>query len=319
MNLPSIADLPITVKNYQALCSLLEIPATGGLAKKFNLAKIDANLTYLKRGNSFIITGLRNENYFEFQRKTRSDSIWVEPVSLVLLDYLVKYTIPNEVSFLYMTTPELSALVGLTNTTYAEKYFLEESAYAEVFKRETRILTRNVLNRTFENLAARKILDITSVYVDIDRDTFKYVEFSKEDQVHITEAYGAALKRFNITTESNIYTKGRSDIKKFYNYINTLLKSEFDIQYHMKAKRFGFTENIIARRDEFKNEFELVFSTKHQTNSKVQLKLLGRLEKILPTIVFMDKGVPFQEAREDFIAGFKELVNIFIDIRNSEL
>lgn len=318
MNLPAISTLPITVKNYQELCSLLEIPATGGLAKQNNLRRIDNNLIYKKIGNSFRILGLKNEQYVEFQRAARTNSIWIEPVSLVLLDHLVKYTIPGEVSFLYMTTPELSALVGLTNSSYAEKYYMEESLYGEVFKKETRIFTRNVLDRTFSNLAARKILDISTVYVDIDRDTFKYVEFSKEDQVHIVEAYGTALKHFNLTTESGIYTKGRADIKKFYNYINALLKFEFGIQYHMKAKRFGFTENIIARRDDFKEEFELVIRTKKQTNSTAQAKLLDRLEKILPTIVFIDKGVPFQEARQDFIDGFKELVNIFIDIRNLE-
>lgn len=87
----SVLKVGMVVKNYKALCELLNQPVTDGNSKKYQLKEFERYFDWEKSGQKFVIADIYDTPLSkEDLRKLGNNSIYVKSVEIILLQYLSK-------------------------------------------------------------------------------------------------------------------------------------------------------------------------------------------------------------------------------------
>ena len=72
------------IKNYKALCALLEIPALGGDGKTYQTEYLKRCFSYERKGHKYIITQVFDE-VEPVEKALRSDAVYQRVIEIILL------------------------------------------------------------------------------------------------------------------------------------------------------------------------------------------------------------------------------------------
>ena len=214
------------VKNYKALCTLLEIPVLDGRAKKFQLTSLGRFFEYERIGNKYIITKILDEPLEKNDLRIKGNhSIYVTYIESILLNYFITKG-KVQCSF---TRNNLWQELGMINDNY-NMFFSGSSMLKKLkvydyrinqwqlnnFYQRTRAKFNDILKCALNNLQNRKLIEFRECVwarkTCYSNGRKKYFEVKKSTQKAVVmECEKEALNALNCRSiQEVIYSKDKN-------------------------------------------------------------------------------------------------------------
>lgn len=282
ISIPSIKDLPITIKSYRALCQLLNLPIKTGGAKQNQVNEIKDNLELTRVGNSFVITGIKNPEWEHKITQSRSNSLWIDNCSDILLNHLAELTLPGEVTYLYLSKVELAEILGLVNGEYL---IVDKSTDPDNFFKETNQKLRDITGSLLRNLERRQVIVAWTRHLVKRKIAIVGVTESTEDETtRLVNIGGQIMREMGMASLGSVYFTGQQRV--YWDKVNTLAFKELGIVYHKKVLKIGFSDRIKNIVDSSILPEEVVEKALQQTNDLVSLQMYKKLVEMMPIMFF---------------------------------
>lgn len=240
-----LPDLPFPheVKNYKDLCLLLAIPQKTGNSKVAQMKDLAYSISFTRQGNGFILQGYLREGKLEKAVTVRSDSKWVTPITIGLLEVLAErvvtgkgvYTVTDEATGLSASVfaiplTQLAIDVGMVGRNYegSERYE-EDIAGMNALVYST---IGSAFRSSLANLARRNILIVNDGYI-IDGKVGTLAQ-----AVTIMSIKSDLLEELGVESEyiANLGSRGGDYRGKLY----TRVKKELEVVSFQKVKLLAF-------------------------------------------------------------------------------
>lgn len=243
------------IKNYKALCKLLEIRELGGEGKAYQDAYLQRCFSYIRKGHAYIITEVFDE-VEPAEKALRSDAVYERTIEIILLDYLRS----RRGKPCIYTYREWFSILGMVNKRYTEdmnRLGIEHDEvsipaalafgskkgktseelntnasnynYYAFFSRTSNYFSSRVRN-AFSNLDNnRHLISSHKVYMIYDGNYARKAD-SHELEI-IAAAYQETMDLFGIKEEYQIYLRSQTNVKRFYGSLNAHLKKKMLFKY----------------------------------------------------------------------------------------
>jgi hypothetical protein len=265
----TIAPKPISVHStlqgrvfdtYKDLCLFLNEPVKNGGARTNQIANWQQYFQLTKEGRTYKVGEVATplKGIPERVRKTRSDTVWHENISIQLyysLHALSTSTIPNKygVNNLVLSTQEAYEEVGLTNSSFRELFWNsneKEKTSKQIFAQAASDKFYFILYNVLRSLHSRHILCVTDTFAVHFSEGSKYMRLAttaEHEKIHLamrpllTNKF--ALKSGKVGNAFNINLRGLN--KDFYSALRDKLREE-GIYFGYKVHSIAFTESSIS-------------------------------------------------------------------------
>lgn len=243
------------IKNYKALCKLLEIRELGGEGKAYQDAYLQRCFSYIRKGHAYIITEVFDE-VEPVEKALRSDAVYERTIEIILLDYLRSR---QDKPCIY-TSKEWFSILGMVNGRYtyeANKTGMEHDEiktpviltfgskdgntaeelnsiagaknYFAFFSRTSNYFGSRI-KKVFSNLEnKRHLFSSRRVYMIYDGNDRRVAEGHELELVNA--AYQEAMNLVGIKEEYQIHQRSQEAVKRFYGSVNAHLKKKMHFQY----------------------------------------------------------------------------------------
>lgn len=234
----------MVVKNYPAMCELLEETRKSSDSKKAQLKEWQRYFEFKRHGQAFIITKIYDEPLeVKDGRASGNNSIYIKYIQLLLLDYLRKQKIDEQSC--QITYTQLFKELGMVNeffTTHLDKdendepvedkvgeYLIHENQIEE-FLLESNERLHSIIKSAFKSLENRRILKVEKQYKIMykqnpDDDFMVHIPATKEDKENILEIQKEALRDMGLKDVTAVYAMNRAN--EFYERVNSKLYKKF--------------------------------------------------------------------------------------------
>ena len=144
----------LILKNYNELCSTLDLPIVGGKQKELQMKNLERFCKYEKQGHKFVITEVYDSPYEkEDKRVNGNNSVFVTYIETLLLNQFIR----NDGCKLTFTKRQLWEMLGMVNANYT-KYFEKKKLAAELQVYEPRLRQWHI--DRFYSRSRKKLNDI---------------------------------------------------------------------------------------------------------------------------------------------------------------
>jgi hypothetical protein len=289
----------MTVKNYKALCGLLEQPEKTGKSRKYQLDDFKRYFDWEKSGQKFIITDIYDEPLTkEDKRKLGNNSIYVKYIEIILLQYLSK----QEGFTRTFTKRNWWEMLGITNHKYgrvSEKH-LENLDYTvtpyeiKLFYQRCNKKLEQILFSALNSLKSRKLIEYEVQTVIVDRDKNieeQYFLASDDNKKRILDTEHYVLHK--VMGYDNMFQVFiRSKQGEFYRKVNQLLNENYGWDFYFKQIKIIFVS---------KNVREAL----PELETKLQKELLN--QKVIECLNTSARNY-YNKKEEEYEAGTKNLL-----------
>lgn len=254
-----VLSVGLVIKNYKELCKLLNQEPTTGNSKKSQHKEWLRYFEYEKERQKYIITEIYiNPLEINDKRTLGNNSIYVQHIELILLNFLSKqqgYTAT-------LTLKRWFLLMGMINPKYIE---LEEDKkilktlndnitdfQINHFYQRTYQKLRKIIFDALRNLKNRCLIDYEELtIININEPDFYGIlhtnirQATDEEKKNIIATKNIVLNEMGIESITLIHLKFKH--KEFYNRVNMLLKSKYNINYIYTDIKILFTKEHIIK------------------------------------------------------------------------
>lgn len=219
----------MTVKNYKVLCELLNQPVKDGTSKKAQFKDFKCYFDWEKSGQKFIITDVYDTPLTrEDRRKLGNNSIYVQCIELILLQYLSQQTKYTR-SF---TKKKWWSLLGITSEKYGNvpeqelkklDYSVTSYEIKHFYQRCNKKLD-SILLSALRNLRNRRLIEFepqTIIVIRNEKGEDKYFAANDEEKKKILNAERYILRVMGFETMTQMFMSFKQ--KEFYEKVNTFL------------------------------------------------------------------------------------------------
>lgn len=278
----------LVIKNYNELCSMLNLSNNGGTQKVANLKKIQRFCSYDKNGYKFIIKEVYDEPKEETQ-KMGNNSIYVPFIETLLLNEFIK----RDKMVLDMTKKELWECLGMINNKYNSNYHRKKEFLMELQKVDKRVKqwhvnkaylnSKNKLNRittsALNSLRNRKLIEYyDNVIIAHTHGEYKEITDSNEISI-ILDCENNALMKLNCDNFNQVIFNSNKNInlRRYNDIVNEELYEKLGYDYIFRRYRIILCNNKRLQDGLEKNINQL----KKSLNGKIIDFLINRSEKDL--------------------------------------
>jgi hypothetical protein len=281
MNLQSLFKGQI-IHNYKELCALLDIDEKTGNAKVSQFKELEQYFKLTKNGHSFIVEDIYKSPIEKVDgRKLGNRSIYVDDISIQLLDYIVKNkhraVIFQDSKRLFLTAHEIFLITGMINERYIPtkqsiRAFIEETPGSldiddlnEFFKR-TEGKMRQILLAALKNLQDGRYAILYETKHRI-QDGMKWRLATGKEEEKIMDVKNKIIAEMNLRTSREIYFNGRSF--EFHSRVNSKLRSLYGWTGIYSGFLIGYGEQLKPTLKRYKEEFKKLLSFRYSLNGKL--------------------------------------------------
>lgn len=245
-------NIGMTISNYRVLCALLGQPTKTGNSKKAQLDNFKRYFDWEKSGQKFIITDIYDTPLTkEDRRKLGNNSIYVQCIEVILLQYLSKQ---NEYTRTF-TKKNWWELLGIVNHKFgriSEKQ-LKELDYSitsfeiKHFYQRCNKKLEQILFSALNSLKNRKLViyELQTVIVEHDDGgKEKYFLASDNDKKKILQIERHVLHNI-MGFEKMIQVFARFKQSEFYQKVNELLYQYYGWNHYFKQIKIIYTPEDI--------------------------------------------------------------------------
>ena len=277
----------LTIKNYNELCSILNLSNMGGNTKITNLKNIKRYCDLEKKGHKYIINEVyKTPKEKEDKRQDINNSIYVKLIESILLNEFISAS--HRV--LYYTNIQLWESLGMVNSSYKMHNYNNKLLFNEIQKIDNRVKKWHV-NKAYEK-SRKKLIEITKSalhslsrreLISYNEDIFmarkngEYFEVTDFAEIEtILQCRKETLNELNCKEFRDvIYNKNKNiNINKYYEILNTKLYNRLGYEYVFKSYR------IICNRKYLKQGLkDNVKELKKSLNSTIVNKLIDKTYK----------------------------------------
>lgn len=277
----------LVVKNYNELCSLLNLSNNGGTQKVANLKKIQKFCSYDRKGYKFIINEVFEEPKEEKQR-IGNNAKYIPLIETLLLNEFIK----RDKIVLDMTKRELWECLGMVNRNYNSNYHRKKEFLMELQQVDSRVKqwhvnnaylnSKNKLNQitksALNSLRNRKLIEYyDNIIIAYEKGHYKEITDSNEIAI-IIKCEKKALEQLNCKNFNQVIFNSNKNInlRRYNNIVNNEL-------YEKLGYDFIFRKYRIICNDEYLLEGleENINQLKKLLNGKIIDFLVNRSEKDL--------------------------------------
>jgi hypothetical protein len=244
-----------TIKNYKTLCTLLSEDLKAGDSKKAQHKEWQRYFDYEKEGQRYIITEIYSQPLPKEDKRTLgNNSIYVQHIELILLNYLSK----QEGFTATLTLKKLFLLMGMINPHYIEENkdiikqqndIINDYQINHFYQRTYQKL-RKILFDTLRNLKNRCLIDYEEiVMINIKEPDINGIlrtnirPATDEEKKNILAIKKIVLKEMGLDSITLVHLKFKH--REFYNRVNELLKEKYNINYIYNDIKILFTKEHI--------------------------------------------------------------------------
>lgn len=277
-----VLSVGLIVKNYKQLCVILNQEPTTSNSKKSQHKEWKRYFDYEKSGQKYIIIKIYSEPLpRNDKRLLGNNSIYIKHIELLLLNYLSRqqgYTAT-------LTLKKLFLLLGMINLKYIEENTEQIKKHSDNittfqinhFYQRTYQKLREIMFSSLNNLKNRRLIDyeeLTMINIQ-EFDVIIEREATEQEKNIIRDIEKEVLINMGLESITLVHLKFKT--KEFYNKINNLLKTRYDINYTYKNIKILFTKKYI---DQALLETELIIE-KQMLNDKIIKTIDEQAEKKL--------------------------------------
>jgi hypothetical protein len=244
----------LEVKNYKALCELLELNPQGGNTKKANLENLERYCEIERVGHKFIIKDFRDEVLEKTdKRSVGNNNKYAKIIETILLCYFKKYG-KNNYQF---TKNELWLELGMVNKNFTENYnnksfknVVEKEINEQQSEENSHYLTikqwhvdrayinsitklNNILRTAFDSLIKKHVIELNFVIIGKDSDD-NLNPITENDEVEaVLDCENKALEALKCETLKEVFKKSSKtvNIQKYFELRNNYLYERLGLKY----------------------------------------------------------------------------------------
>lgn len=309
--LPNISKLyqGLRLANYKQLCILMGEQPQAGNAKKAQINNWKRYFNYITEGYSIIITDVYDKPLAKIDgRNTGNNTIWLDKISLLFLNHLVKTYTKEETTKVYLTKSDIVELVGLCNEHYKEakredNYEIKKTnipiqEYRDFFYRSSNSFN-SIVSRMLESLEKRYIITYEEVYKVKPVDELKLRNCTEDEKETIQLIYGQVLDALNLKSRQEVYINHKDKI--FYKNVTSMLL-EKGIEKHWTVMKIKFHGNVEERRDNY------VKSVEEQTLTMFEVNELSCNSRKRDIVTQINKHTKDKESKQ--LTNSDNMINI---------
>ncbi|MGM0807496.1 MAG: hypothetical protein ACQET8_22585 [Bacillota bacterium] len=319
------------IKNYKALCELLEIPVkSSSKSKMYQFKELERFCSFRKSGHNILIDEVFEEEKEKVENRGKSagsrnnNNVYSNFIQLMITDLLAQCN-----GHISISRSRLQVNIGLANENYSElgNYIRKLSDYTNIpiyvlydFYNTNSGNFKRRIESALDSLQDKSIIIYSIVYKVKDKDSSVTRTATEYDLELIVECQKEVLEEWKYDNMSDIPLKDR---KKFRHEVQGLLNEISDIEFYYKA--YDITINKKYIEQERKKLQDLVLEEVERQEQK------GKLNKTVKDNIIvnaknrrnteMEKGEwgkaknkTLEARRSDtYITDFKELTNLLID------
>lgn len=238
-----------TIRNYKELCLALDLPVTGGCAKKSQLAILNRFCSFERMGQKYIITEVfETPREKETKQKPGNKSIYVSYIERLLLGYFSRH----EMTTYNFTKRQLWELLGMVNSNYAVNYkskrllsrmqMLDNRVkqwHIDEFYRLSRKKLTDIINSALNSLQNRKLI-VFSDNVLMAKKNGTYYEVTDEFEIErISEIEYESMIELGCNNMREVMFNSNREVnyEAYLDLRNTKLRMELGIDYVYRRYR----------------------------------------------------------------------------------
>ena len=241
-------EIGMVIKNYKELCALLNQAPTTGKAKQLQLEEFSRYFEWEKSGQKFIITDIYDTPLEkEDKRKKGNNSIYVQYIELILLQYLSKQKNGTRT----FKKRDWWQLLGMVNSKYnkVSQKNLEKIDYTitpfeiKHFYQRCNKKLEQVLFSALNNLTNRKLISYELQTIIVDNDN-NYFCADDNDKRRILEAERYILHNV-MGYEKMIQVFCRFKQDEYFRMVNERLSELYDWNYYYKQIKIIYIQKNV--------------------------------------------------------------------------
>jgi hypothetical protein len=284
MNLQNLHEGQV-VKNYKELCALLDITEKIGNSRKSQIKEIERHFKFKKEGHLIIVEKVYDKAEIKMDgRKLGNRSIYVDDVSVQLLNYLVenktkRYKVGDS-ERTFLTARNIFQITGMINSKYLPtkqsiKAFIDETPKSleiedlnEFFAR-TESKMREILMSSLKNLDARLMITYERRHLVSDKGKNRISTEKEEDMILdikdivMNEMLSPMVINKNL---GKLFFQGK--LSEFYLRVNELVFDEMKLNRIQYGFLIGHGERLEHNFKTYKKEFEELTKLRFSLNGK---------------------------------------------------
>jgi hypothetical protein len=285
MNIRNISEGQI-IKNYRELCVLLDIKEKTGKAKIYQMRELERYFKFNKSdGQSLIIEKIyKNELSKIDNRKLGNRSIYVEDISVQLLNYLAEHKndriFVNDDKRTFLTHKEIFEITGMINSKYLpakksiEAYISECPTNIEIkdmkeFYIRTEAKMREMLKSALKVLEDNFIILVDKRHMVFDGTEDRITTDKEESKIlSIKNKILNNMLSENVTQKNlgKLFFIGR--LPEFYRNVDEEVAKQMGLHKLQYGFLIGCTDNLEENLDSYKKEYDELIKFRNSLNGK---------------------------------------------------
>lgn len=288
--LPNLSNLYIgrRLHNYKDLCEKMYEQPKAANAKQAQINDWKRHFNFITEGHKIVITEIYAEPRAKTDgRSSGNNTIWLDKISLIFLDYLVREREEFNISTVYLTKTDILEIVGLCNEYYREgkvkdKLLIEKEGidiieYKDFFSKSSSAFN-SIITRMLESLTKRYIITYIETYKVKLIGGKGNRECTEAEREEIQKIYGKVLDMLELKSRQEAYIRHKNVL--FYKSVNALLK-EIGIEEHYTIQKISFYSSIKERTENYRKSTDKSIATKVEVN---KLSCKARHKEIVTSI-----------------------------------
>jgi hypothetical protein len=290
MNLQNLHEGQI-IKNYRELFELIKEDEkekiAGGKSKIIKLQELERYVKFKRgKGQSYIIEQIYKQEISKQEdgRKLGNKSIYVDDISVQLLNYLVEddteKVMVNNDERVFLTARKIFQITGMINEKYIpnkqtiEKYIWESPISLKIedvdeFYARTESKMREMLKSALINLERRLILLVEKRHKIFDGKKNRMATNKEERRIlGIKNRIMEQLLSKNVVNKNlgKIYFIGK--LPEFYQRVNEEVAEQLGLHHIQYGFLIGYTDRLEENLSSYKKEYEELLKIKNSLNDK---------------------------------------------------
>lgn len=264
----------MTIKNYKALCEVLEIKSTTGKSKTLQLKELERHVKYSKEGNKFIIDQIYTNAIEKIDNRGGNNKVFIDDFKALML-YMMKnnksqelllsksalYKVSNLVNENYLEArkniPKLADIVNLPEQAIYEFYDYNSTKIRQTADRNLKKMRSEAL-LIFEDVHAVAVNEVTIAVNEFNtpicNDTGALVyetrlthrQANKDENSIILKFEKEVMEEMNFSNLQNVFLSGRW--KTFKSEVEKRLKrANTNIKYYYGAYRITWNNDNVNK------------------------------------------------------------------------
>jgi hypothetical protein len=320
-----------TIKNYKALCELLEVPVkSSSKSKMYQFNELERFCSFRKSGHSILIDEVFEEEKEKVENRGKSagsrnnHNVYSNFIQLMITDLLAQCN-----GHISISRSRLQVSIGMSNENYSElgEYIRKLSDYTGIpvhvlydFYNTNNGNFKRRIESALDNLQDKSIIIYSTIHKVGVKDEYVTRTATEDDLEVIVECQKEVLEEWEYIHMKDIPMKDR---KKFRKKVQRLLNERSDIQFYYKAYDITINKKYIEQE---RNKLQdLVLEEvdrqeqKDRINTTVKEHIIQNASKRhQKEIAKGDWGKAKNKTIEvrksnTYIANIKELTNLLID------